>query len=52
MLNYFTNSQYSKFKNTIVTSFVCNSNNRKDRPTDKYIELAKVFLQTKPLLVN
>lgn len=47
MLNYFNNSQYSKFKNTIVTSFVCNSNNRKDRPIDKYIELGKVLLQTK-----
>jgi hypothetical protein len=47
MLNYFNNSQYSKFKNTIVTSFVCNSNNRKDRSIDKYIELGKVLLQTK-----
>jgi hypothetical protein len=47
MLNNFNNSQYSKFKNTIVTSFVCNSNNRKDRPIDKYIELGKVLLQTK-----
>jgi hypothetical protein len=47
MLNYFNNSQYSKFKNTIVTSFVCNSNNRKDRPIDKYIELGKVLLETK-----
>ena len=47
MINYFNNSQYSKFKNTIVTSFVCNSNNRKDRTIDKYIELGKILLQTK-----
>ena len=47
MLNYFNNSQYSKFKNTIVTCFVCNINNRKDRPIDKYIELGKVLLETK-----
>ena len=47
MSNFFNNSQYSKFKNTIVTSFVCNSNNRTDRPIDKYIELGKTLLLSK-----
>jgi hypothetical protein len=47
MVNFFNNSQYSKFNNTIVTSFVCNSNNRKDRPIDKYIELGKTLLLSK-----
>jgi hypothetical protein len=46
MINHFNNSQYSKFKNTIVTSFICSSN-RKDRPIDKYIDLGKILLQTK-----
>ena len=33
--------------NTIVTSFVCNGNNRKDRLLDKYIELGKHLLMAK-----
>ena len=36
-----------KSKVTLVSSFICNVNSRKDRTIEKYIEYGKALLQTK-----
>jgi hypothetical protein len=47
MENNYNKIQNCNFQNTIVTSFVCNGNSRKDRTCDKYIELGKHLLMAK-----